>query len=282
MKRILFSVALWIVAIIITLFSVIYQRKTGPTYPISDQVTMDSVEISYELERSHPGPGDQTVEFIVPDTSISAVLVWRRYPTQDDWTRVPMQRRADTLRAALPHQPPAGKLEYHVELLGAADSKIIPKKENAVTRFRGDVPAWAMIPHILFMFFAMLVSTRAGLEALRANGRYLGLAIAASVLMFLGGMIFGPIVQKYAFGAFWTGFPFGTDLTDNKTLIAMIAWIAALIALWRNRRARGWVIAAAIVTLLIFMIPHSMHGSELDYSTLESTAADSVLQNTLD
>ena len=35
----------------------------------------------------------------------------------------------------------------------------------------------------------------------------------------LGGMILGPIVQKYAFGAYWTGIPFGHDLTDAKNLV---------------------------------------------------------------
>ena len=42
-------------------------------------------------------------------------------------------------------------------------------------------------------------------------------------------MILGPIVQYYAFGDLWTGIPFGWDLTDNKTLIALIFWILAVV-----------------------------------------------------
>ena len=87
--------------------------------------------------------------------------------------------------------------------------------------------------------------------------------------MFFGGLIFGPVVQKFAFGAYWTGWPFGQDLTDNKTLIAFIFWVIALIRIWRNREKRGWILVAAIVLLVIFLIPHSMFGSELDYSTGE-------------
>ena len=41
--------------------------------------------------------------------------------------------------------------------------------------------------------------------------------------LFLGGMLLGPIVQNFAFGDYWTGIPFGWDLTDNKTLLAAIA-----------------------------------------------------------
>jgi hypothetical protein len=75
-------------------------------------------------------------------------------------------------------------------------------------------------------------------------------------------------MQKFAFGVAWTGFPAGTDLTDTKTLIAFLFWIVALVAGRKGRPARGFVIAASLVTLLIFLIPHSLLGSELDYSRL--------------
>ena len=50
-------------------------------------------------------------------------------------------------------------------------------------------------------------------------------------------MILGPLTQYYAFGALWTGFPFGIDLTDNKTLIALIGWIIAAFMLKRFEKA---------------------------------------------
>ncbi len=48
-------------------------------------------------------------------------------------------------------------------------------------------------------------------------------------LFIAGGMILGPLVQYFAFGELWTGIPFGWDLTDNKTLIALIFWILAVV-----------------------------------------------------
>ena len=84
----------------------------------------------------------------------------------------------------------------------------------------------------------------------------------------MGGMIFGPIVQYYAFGSFWTGVPFGWDLTDNKTLIAMIGWVTAFITTRRSKRAPGWVLGASILMLVTFLIPHSLLGSQLDYAKL--------------
>jgi uncharacterized BrkB/YihY/UPF0761 family membrane protein len=79
-------------------------------------------------------------------------------------------------------------------------------------------------------------------------------------------MILGPVVQKYAFNEFWAGIPFAWDLTDNKTLIAFIFWLIAFL-INRKQPSRGWTMVAATVTMIIFAIPHSMFGSELDPET---------------
>jgi hypothetical protein len=134
-----------------------------------------------------------------------------------------------------------------------------------ITRFKGEVPGYFLIPHITFMFLAMLFSTRTGLEGLRRESQPRFYAWATIISLFIGGIIFGSIVQKYAFGAYWTGFPFGTDLTDNKTLIALMGWIAATIAVEKNRRTKLWVLIAAFFMLVIFAIPHSLFGSEMKH-----------------
>ncbi|MBN1561187.1 hypothetical protein JW998_13115 [candidate division KSB1 bacterium] len=270
MKKRCKSVLLWITALIITLLSAVYQRQTGPTYPIVGVRQIDDSEVHYELLRSHGGDGDQPVVIVAADTAVRAAVVFRRYKTDDFWTRTEMQRQGDELVAALPHQPPAGKLEYHVEIRKDDAVLNIPEKENAITRFKGDVPAWALLPHILFMFLAMLLSTRTGLQSLRKATRLPGFVLTTILFVIIGGFIFGPIVQKYAFGAYWTGLPFGADLTDNKTLIALAAWVVAFIMIRRRPTARLWALGAALVMLLIFLIPHSMHGSELDYNTIDA------------
>ncbi len=83
-------------------------------------------------------------------------------------------------------------------------------------------------------------------------------------------MILGPLVQKYAFGELWTGVPFGWDLTDNKTLIAFIFWILAVV-MNRKKERPLYTALAAVVLLLVYSIPHSMFGSELDYATGQVT-----------
>ncbi len=81
-------------------------------------------------------------------------------------------------------------------------------------------------------------------------------------------------MQQYAFGALWTGFPFGYDLTDNKTLIMWIVWAVACAVVgwkttWNERLARAIVLLATVVMLVVYLIPHSLRGSELDYSLVD-------------
>ncbi|MBU0520134.1 hypothetical protein KKA00_09260 [bacterium] len=263
------NILFWILAVIITLGAAVYQKKTGPTYPVSGSVEIDRQAYPYELIRSHGGETDAQISITVSDTDVSGLLIYKRFNVEENWTTLTMMREGDNLQANLPHQPPAGKLQYVIRLRKGAEEFTVPADQVPVIRFKGAVPITILLPHILFIFTAMLVSTRAGLEALAKNGKPRNYALWAAGLLFLGGMVFGPIVQKYAFGAYWTGIPWGWDLTDNKTLIAMIGWIIAVIAGRKDKSARGWVISASVLLLLIFSIPHSMMGSELDYGTGE-------------
>lgn len=129
-----------------------------------------------------------------------------------------MERGDGTLIAALQQQPPAGKLEYTVILRKCETQIRLPEQGAVVTRFKGNVPAYFLIPHIVLMFAAMLLSVRAGSEVFGKETRPRVYVWATLITLFVGGMVLGSIVQKYAFGAYWTGFPFGMDLTDNKTL----------------------------------------------------------------
>ena len=259
------KVALWVLAFLITLSTAVYQRRTGPTYPVDGETTIGGTEIRFELLTTHETGIDCPVQVDVDNPDISGVVSYKRHKTDDPWTIIPMERKGNTLVSALPFQPPAGKLQYKVVLTYQGEETSLTDERPVIIRFKGAVPLWALIPHVIVMFGAMLLSARAGLEALRPKSNPRKLALWTTGFLFVGGFILGPLVQKFAFGALWTGFPFGYDLTDNKTLIAFIGWIIALIAGRKGRPARGWVLAASILLLIIFLIPHSLLGSELDY-----------------
>ena len=168
--------------------------------------------------------------------------------------------------AEVPKQPAAGKLQYYIDLTDSKGTVSLLKDNPSIIRFKGSVPGFILTPHILFMFLAMLFSTLAGLMSIIKDPLYKKYAVWTLVLLTAGGMILGPLVQKYAFGDLWTGIPFGWDLTDNKTLIAFAFWVLAVV-MNRKKERPLYTALAAIVLLLVYSIPHSMFGSELNYDS---------------
>jgi hypothetical protein len=272
---------LCLVALIGTVALAGYQRRTGPSWPIGIDARVANARVTGELPRSHGGAGGATIDLYAPSPRVSGKVVWRRYPTSDPWQVLPMSRVGSRLIAELPHQPPAGKLEYSVHLEASGSARDLPEAETAVIRFRGEVPAGILIPHILLMFVALSVVLRAAF-ALLLRDPYPERFIPWILLMMVpGGLVLGPLVQKYAFGAYWTGWPLGDDWTDNKTLAAVLGWVVAWVivraapASARGLRVKLTAMGLAVVlTLAVYLIPHSVHGSELDWSEVDAQATE--------
>ncbi len=255
----------WVFSVIFMMSIAYYQRTTGPTYPVRGKVELGGQKIKYKLIRTFGGEGDAQVSITVPDTSYKGEFTFKRFKSHDEWQTVPMKADNGQLVAYVPHQPPAGKVEYIVKLKKGQE-EVVLREDPVIIRFKGDVPAYIMIPHIICMFLAMVFSTRAGIEAIRKGAQTYKIAIWTLVTLFIGGIVLGPFVQKFAFNAYWTGWPWGHDMTDNKTAVAFICWIIAVIMLRKNKAHRAWVIAASIVMLAVYLIPHSMFGSEIDHT----------------
>ena len=258
---------LWSLAVVITLGSAVYQSLTGPTYPLRGKAVVAGTAVEFKLPRNAETVGEAEVAVAAP-APLAGYLDYRRFKTEDAWTRVTLVREGDRLIGHLPKQPAAGKLAYTVSLTGGYVATSITGDDPVILRFKDPVPIGLIIPHVIIMFAGMLFSTAAGLAALDKKKDPRRLVLWTVSLLFVGGFILGPLVQKFAFGVAWSGFPLGTDLTDNKTLIAFLFWVAALIAGRKGKPARPFVLAASLVTLVIFLIPHSVLGSEFNYSKM--------------
>jgi len=228
-------------------------------------VRVGTLEVRFSLPTSSSAQGNEEIRLEASDATVGGSIEMRRFPSNDPWSRSALLRQDRFLIASIPHQPPAGKVMYRVYLEHGADLTLVTQ-DPVVLRFKGDVPLGIMVPHITLMFLAMLFSTRAGVEAILKRPALRTLTWWTVVTLAFGGLILGPIVQKFAFGAFWTGWPFGGDLTDNKTIVAFLFWAIALWRLHKQRDARAWVIAASVILFMVYMIPHSLLGSQLDYS----------------
>lgn len=276
------STWLWILAVVLTLASAAHQRMSGPTYPVRFKGDLGGTLVAGKLLRTQTVGKDLPVTIRVQGSgTVTGVVSWRRFPTREEWQEVPLRREGDTLVAALPAQARmASKIEYHVRVESGAQTLRVPAREAAVARFKGAIPLPVLLVHILVMFLGMAWSLRAGLEALVRGPALPRLALTTLVILSFGGLVLGPLLQKFAFGVFWAGWPLGEDLTDNKLAVAVLAWA---LAVWRMRRGasgRWWAVAATFVTFVIFIIPHSLHGSTLDYESGEQihAAAPSIMR----
>ncbi|OGR69418.1 MAG: hypothetical protein A2081_00495 [Elusimicrobia bacterium GWC2_61_19] len=256
---------LWLFSFLITVFFALFQRMTGPTYPVKGGAVDGTGIYYYYLPRScttEPNDCLITVSYKGP---LEGRIEWQRYNTGESFRSEPLQSSNGRLFYWLPSQPPAGKVQYRVYVKHPSGEYEL-SRGPLVLRFKGAVPAWILGPHILLMFLFMLFSVRIFLSAAFALEPVKHSVPATVVFLLLGGFVFGPLTQYYAFGQAWTGFPYGRDLTDNKTLLMLVFWLIALWAVLKGRAARFWLIAAFAVTAAVYFVPHSLFGSELDYS----------------
>jgi hypothetical protein len=271
------AIALWLAALVLMVSAAVWQRTTGPTYPRRGQSTVGGREVRWRLARTATSGEPFLVSLAVAE-GVTGRVRYRRFPSSEPFAELPLRREGGALVALLPTQPPAGKLEYALSLGPAGSETPVPADGTVVMRFKGDVPAGVLVPHVVAMFFGMLIGIRAALAAALSRAEARRYAWVTVVLISLGGLLLGPIVQKYAFGAYWTGWPFGEDLTDNKTLAMWLAWVIALFVLSRRREpadrlARAVVGVAAAVMLAVYLVPHSLRGSQLDYGKVQSGTA---------
>ncbi|OGU56430.1 MAG: hypothetical protein A2X64_03195 [Ignavibacteria bacterium GWF2_33_9] len=262
------SIILWILAFLLMGSLAVYQRLTGPTYPQRGKITIGNQEIKFKLSRSTDTDGIDLIKINVPDESYTGYITLKRYKSYDEWTTKVMTYRDGALYADIPEQPAAGKVEYKIAIAGADNQAVALTDKPVVLRFKGKVPSFVLVPHIFFMFFSLVIGMRTGLEALFKGSKVYKQSFWTLIFITIGGLILGPLVQYYAFGAFWTGWPFGHDLTDNKTLAGVLGWLLAVWQIRKHPDRRWWAFIALVIMLAVYLIPHSVLGSEIDYTKL--------------
>lgn len=273
---------IWLVSILGTVGSLAYQDRTGPTYPLRGSVATEAGPVQFICMRSQTiGQGLSIVILDPVPDGITGTVRYRRFRSNDDWKAVAMVRGSFAVSgrgrstnvagigAVLPGlNERAGKYEYFVNLTIAPENKpvSITGDRPIYARYKAPVPGASLAAHIAAIFASMLLAIRTTLAALigRDLRRWLYATIAT---LLLGGFVLGPLVQWHAFGVWWSGFPFGYDWTDNKVVVELAFWLAALWANSGKRRSRAAVIIAGLATLVVYFIPHSVFGSEYNYIT---------------
>ncbi|HEX7402258.1 MAG TPA: hypothetical protein VF369_08775 [candidate division Zixibacteria bacterium] len=275
-----------VIAILFTILLLGYARKTTMVRSEHKLVEQNGVVIDHHTVPKQVGDDIPVISAKV--TGATQVNLIYRVGQEGEFVQVPMNRtpnEENVFTASLPHYPKATKAWYFIEatkVSAAGEVKVTfpdnsrPDFKPILLKYEGVVPVYIIIPHVLCnfaaIFFAALtlfsaIDVRRGKMSLKGAIKF---PLITFILLFLGFVPFGIAMNWFAFGVTWEAVPFGRDVTDNKSQIILLFWLATLILVKGTLLGKGeernlvskrgyftMVIVTMIVTIAMYAIPHS-------------------------
>jgi hypothetical protein len=256
-------------------------RRLSTRRPRDLAVDGDGFRLEHRTVTEQVGPGRPDLALSVEGEQALEPVVRYWLGNEEDLQSIAMTGGGDGVwEASLPEFEKGTKIYYAIELLraGGIAARIPAEHESFLfIKYKGKVSAVVLTLHILFMFasfyfmvqsfwscIGIVIGRPWKAEAVR-NARWV------LISSFIGGWPLGFILNYQAFGPVWEGFPFGYDVTDNKTQIMFVFWLVSLLLvrgsfLGKGEEldmlgARGFaaaVIVSFIVSLTLFIVPHSL------------------------
>jgi hypothetical protein len=255
----------------------VLSRITGPNFRYRVESAGPGFTLSHKAPRTSEGTGPALLDVALQGnpTALADVTLTGHPKDQpgdpDRLAPASITGEAGGLRIyhfEVPFHPWATKYLYTFEAI-LQDGRTIRLDHGGapmMVRFRGHVPPVTLGLHILGMFggfLLMVLGAFAAVDFLRGRGDTrpaLRLAGWGWLVFAIGGVPLGFLMNWYAFHVIWEAWPFGADVTDNKTQMALVVYGLGLLACWRmkNRAAAWLVLAGTAVAFAVFIIPHSL------------------------
>ena len=253
---------LWILALLITCSAAYYQRISSPTYPSLVVIPVEMQKYPVTFIHSHTGKSDCPIILQIGDIAVKGELSYRKYPSQSEMTKLEMKREGDKLVASIPNQSSGVKIEYQVELSKNGAQLKYSSLKPTILLFEGEIPKFPFFMNLAVLGLAMLLSSWTGLLALFGFGSSRFFSMLTFIGFVVGGFVIAPIVHKYAVNDWWTGFPIGYSLNNNKFFLASLVWLVVVVTIQRKYN-KIISVMAAILTLVIFLIPSTFVENEV-------------------
>jgi hypothetical protein len=270
-----------IIGIVLTLLLLTAARRLTMGRPVDLVSGEEGLRVHHRTVTEQVGPGQPLVRArIEPEQHVALVVRWITPPSSEIQARGMWEIRNGIWEARLPELKKGTKIKYWITVATADGLKVrMPgdPEKFAVLTYKGKASKLVIGAHVFFMFaafFFMVMSFLAAIEILRGREDKKNAIRAARwvlVTSFIGCWPLGFILNYQTFGPLWEGFPFGYDITDNKTQAIFILWLASLLLAWgsfigkgegRDRLGRkpfAWAIVTCfVVSLALFVLPHSI------------------------
>jgi hypothetical protein len=181
--------------------------------------------------------------------------------------------------ASIPSHKRGTLIEYYIEAQAGSDLVVrVPAQDESPGfsfHYKGIANRALLLSHVVLMFISLAILLLCGYLALRAirNRRAVlhvpRLAFLGAVAFFISSFPLGMIVAYQTYNKPWTGFPVGSDMTDNKSLVIILYWAAATFfyrgSVFRKDpstdllsiRTLPYVyLTGVLITIALFLIPH--------------------------
>jgi hypothetical protein len=280
---------LWRVAVafLFTVLLLVFARKTTMVRSVEKAVEGNGILIEHKTVPKQVGDEIPVISAKVEGATL--VKLFYRIGKDGEYQAVEMDLEPgaqNVFAASLPLRPKGIKAWYYLEAVsqeeGGTREVTLPDRSSPdfspiLLRYEGEVPPYVVFPHVLCIFGAIFfagigllsaIDVRRGKGSLRQSVKF---PVITFVLLFLGFLPFGIAMNYFAFGATWEAFPFGWDVTDNKSQIMLLFWLFTLLSVKGTLRGRdesknlvsgrgysALVLISFIVTLLIIAVPHSL------------------------
>jgi hypothetical protein len=274
-------------AVIFTILLLVFTRMTTAVRSVHQIVEQGGILIDHHTVPKQMGSEIPTISAEVKGAS-EVKLVYK-IGKDGAYRKIPMNpgsSEENVFEASIPLHAKGKKAWYYLEVISGSGSEevsvTLPRSNSGKVdpirlKFEGEVPAYVIIPHILAIFAAFFFATltlftavdmKRGKGTLAKSVKYCAITL---LLLFIGFFPFGWAMNYFAFGVLWEAFPFGRDVTDNKSQIMFLFWLVTLImvkgTLWgkgedknliSGRAYSTLVIVSFVATMIILAVPHSL------------------------
>jgi hypothetical protein len=269
-----------IIALLCTLVLLGAARRFTSGKPRDLHVEDGDIKLWHRTVTEHFGPGQPHIKATLEAPSMSKIVL--HYKTPDD----PAERKLGLFfignrqySGYLPIYGIGSRIKYALTVT-RPDGSVVRVPEGGkyyVLKFKGKAAKEAIAAHVVCMFGAFFFMTLALFGALgilrRGEGKRRAVSAARWALFFtfMGTWPLGLLLNWQTFGVLWEGYPFGRDITDNKTQIVFAFWLASLLLVRGSLFGRGeerdrlgpkgfaWAIVASFaVSLALYLLPHSL------------------------